>query len=67
MSLMKELEEEYRRLKKMYIEEKLKAEIYSRDLPYEDFAAEWMWSYKHDRPNMVLSGFTPKQRLTMAA
>ncbi|MBM3340212.1 MAG: transposase, partial [Betaproteobacteria bacterium] len=27
----------------------------------------WMWSYNHDRPNMALGGFTPKQKLAMAA
>jgi putative transposase len=26
-----------------------------------------MWKYNHDRPNMVLGGITPKQRLAMAA
>jgi len=26
-----------------------------------------MWSYNHERPNMALGGFTPKQRLAMAA
>jgi len=26
-----------------------------------------MWSYNHDRPNMALGGFTPKQHLAMAA
>jgi len=26
-----------------------------------------MWHYNHDRPNMALGGFTPKQRLAMAA
>jgi putative transposase len=30
-------------------------------------AADWMWTYNHERPNMALGGFTPKQRLTMAA
>lgn len=30
-------------------------------------ATQWMWSYNHDRPNMALGGFTPKQRLAMAA
>ncbi|MFA7393853.1 MAG: integrase core domain-containing protein, partial [Pigmentiphaga sp.] len=30
-------------------------------------ATEWMWSYNHERPNMALGGFTPKQRLAMAA
>jgi len=29
----------------------------------QDFATKWMWSYNHDRPNMALGGFTPKQRL----
>ncbi|MBJ9913157.1 transposase, partial [Burkholderia cenocepacia] len=27
----------------------------------------WMWTYNHDRPHMALGGFTPKQRLAMAA
>jgi len=26
-----------------------------------------MYSYNHDRPNMALGGFTPKQHLAMAA
>ncbi|WP_150613664.1 IS3 family transposase [Pandoraea terrigena] len=30
-------------------------------------AADWMWIYNHERPNMALGGFTPKQRLAMAA
>jgi putative transposase len=33
----------------------------------QDFATRWMWSYNHERPNMVLGGITPKQRLAMAA
>ncbi len=33
----------------------------------QDFATKWVWSYNHDRPNMALGGFTPKQRLAMAA
>ena len=33
----------------------------------QDYATSWMWSYNHDRPNMALGGFTPKQRLAMAA
>ncbi len=33
----------------------------------QDFATKWMWSYNHDRPNMALGGFTPKQHLAMAA
>ena len=31
------------------------------------FATRWMYGYNHHRPNMALGGFTPKQRLAMAA
>jgi putative transposase len=31
------------------------------------FATKWMNQYNHQRPNMALGGFTPKQRLAMAA
>nr|WP_230945410.1 IS3 family transposase [Burkholderia vietnamiensis] len=31
------------------------------------FATDWTWTYNHDRQNMALGGFTPKQRLAMAA
>lgn len=33
----------------------------------QDFATRWLWNYNHERPNMALGGFTPKQRLAMAA
>ena len=33
----------------------------------QDFATEWMWLYNHERPNMALGGYTPKQRLAKAA
>lgn len=33
----------------------------------QEHATQWMWSYNHERPNMALGGFTPKQRLAMAA
>ena len=33
----------------------------------QDFATKWLWTYNHERPNMALGGFTPKQRLVMAA
>jgi putative transposase len=33
----------------------------------QQYATDWMWTYNHDRPNMALGGFTPKQRLAMAA
>jgi len=32
----------------------------------QDFATQWMWSYNHDRSNMALGGFTPKQHLAKA-
>ena len=32
-----------------------------------DYATQWIWRYKHERPNMALGGITPKQRLAMAA
>jgi putative transposase len=31
------------------------------------FATRWLWAYNHERPNMALGGFTPIQRLAMAA
>jgi len=31
------------------------------------FATNWLWTYNHERPNMALGGFTPKQKLAMAA
>ena len=44
------------------------SQYYWHDLSeVQDFATKWMWSYNHDRPNMALGGFTPKQRLAMAA
>jgi len=33
----------------------------------QEFATRWLWKYNHERPNMALGGFTPKQRLAMAA
>ncbi len=32
----------------------------------QDFATQWFYSFNHDRPNMALGGFTPKQYLAMA-
>jgi len=44
------------------------SQYYWQDLDeVRDFATQWMWHYNHDRPNMALGGFTPKQRLAMAA
>lgn len=33
----------------------------------QDFATRWQWTYNHERPNMALGGFTPKQHLAKAA
>ncbi len=32
----------------------------------QEFATRWLWNYNHERPNMALGRFTPKQRLAMA-
>ena len=32
-----------------------------------DYAAQWIWQYNHERPNMALGAITPKQRLAEAA
>ena len=31
------------------------------------FATNWQWVYNHERPNMALDGYTPKQHLAKAA
>lgn len=33
----------------------------------QEFATNWQWLYNHERPNMALGGFTPKQHLAKAA
>jgi putative transposase len=44
------------------------SQYYWQDLDeVRDFATQWVWHYNHDRPNMALGGYTPKQRLAMAA
>ena len=44
------------------------SQYYWKDLEeVQLFATKWMWSYNHERPNMALGGFTPKQHLAMAA
>jgi putative transposase len=32
-----------------------------------EFATRWLWHYNHERPNLRLGGFTPKQKLAMVA
>lgn len=41
--------------------------LFDRISEVQSFATQWLWSYNHERPNMALGGFTPKQRLAMAA
>ena len=44
------------------------SQYYWKDLAeVQLFATKWMWSYNHERPNVALGGFTPKQHLAMAA
>ena len=44
------------------------SQYYWQDLDeVRDFATQWVWHYNHERPNMALGGFTPKQRLAMTA
>ena len=33
----------------------------------QDYAARWLWTYNHERPNMGLGGITPIQKLVMVA
>lgn len=33
----------------------------------QDIATEWLWTYTNERPNMGNGGFTPAQKLKMAA
>jgi putative transposase len=33
----------------------------------QDHVANWMWFYHYDCPRMAMGGYTPKQRLAMAA
>jgi putative transposase len=32
-----------------------------------EFATRWLWTYNNHRPNMVLGGITPKQKLALMA
>src|SRR5690554_6747820 len=57
---MKKLEEENRRLKKMYADAQLSEQVQGK-------ATRWLWSYNHERPNMALGGITPMQKLALAA
>ena len=33
----------------------------------QDYATKWLWTYNHERPNMALGGYTPKQRFAQIA
>ena len=32
----------------------------------QHFAAQWLWTYDNDRPNMGIGGITPAMKLKMA-
>ena len=66
---MKELEDENRRLKKMYADAQLSADLLKVDSieQVQDHATRWLWTYNHERPNMALGGITPMQKLALAA
>ena len=33
----------------------------------QDYATQWLWTYNHDRPNMVIGAMTPAQKLNASA
>lgn len=33
----------------------------------QEFATQWLWTYKNERPNMGIGGITLAQKLKMAA
>lgn len=33
----------------------------------QEFATQWLWTYNNERPNMVIGGITPAQKLKMTA
>ncbi len=33
----------------------------------QDYATQWLWTYKNDRPNMGIGAMTPAQKLNAAA
>ncbi len=39
----------------------------SRWMSYRRLPPQWQWTYNHERPNMALNGYTPKQHLAKAA
>jgi putative transposase len=60
MTRMKELEEENRRLKKMYAEERLKAEIIQEAMSKnQDYVTRWLWFYNPKRPHQANGGRPP--------
>uniref|UniRef100_UPI0016402B89 integrase core domain-containing protein n=2 Tax=Burkholderia gladioli TaxID=28095 RepID=UPI0016402B89 len=32
----------------------------------QEYATKWLWSYNHERPNTVIGGVPPKQKLLIA-
>ncbi|XQM39334.1 Integrase catalytic domain-containing protein (plasmid) [Cupriavidus sp. H19C3] len=43
------------------------ANLFDTVADVQDYAAKWLWSYNHERPNMALGGITPKQRSAITA
>ena len=33
----------------------------------QEYATRWLWIYNNERPNMVLGGITPRQKIELAA
>ncbi len=33
----------------------------------QEFAAQWLWPYNNERPNMAIGGITPKQKQALIA
>jgi len=41
--------------------------IFASIAEVQEAATCWLWTYNNERPNMALGGFTPIQKLAMAA
>jgi putative transposase len=43
------------------------AALFDRIEAVQASATRWLWTYKNERPNMVLDGITPSMKLVLAA
>ena len=43
------------------------AALFDRIEAVQASATRWLWTYKNERPNMVLDGITPSMKLALAA